>query len=107
MITRLKRVAWVDDCDYNLHLSNSLVPPLILLHLHLMYQSLRTNAGSRCYAKNVDAARMEWCIKVLAPVYTPDCHMALGASHYVFIKEIPISSEYYMESHLGGWGEKW
>lgn len=23
LVTRLKRIAWIDDCDYNLHLSNS------------------------------------------------------------------------------------
>jgi hypothetical protein len=26
LITKLKRTAWVDDCDYNMHLSNSYVP---------------------------------------------------------------------------------
>ncbi len=26
--TVTKRKAWVDDCDYNMHLSNSLVPPV-------------------------------------------------------------------------------
>ncbi|KAK4683865.1 hypothetical protein P7C73_g6351, partial [Tremellales sp. Uapishka_1] len=81
--TIVKRLAWFDDCDYNLHLSNS------------------------CYAKSLDAARMSWAIQVLAPVFTPGPHMALGASHYVFFKEIPIGSEYTMETRAGGWGDKW
>jgi len=33
--------------------------------------------------------------------------MAMGASHYVFFKEIPIGSEYTMEAKIGGWGDKW
>jgi len=28
VVTRLRRIAWLDDCDYNLHLSNSYVPLL-------------------------------------------------------------------------------
>ncbi|ORX39109.1 hypothetical protein BD324DRAFT_618540 [Kockovaella imperatae] len=81
--TRLKRIAWFDDCDYNLHLSNS------------------------CYAKNVDAARMKWAIDVILPAFRPGIHMALGATHYVFVKEIPLGSEYVMETRAGGWDEKW
>ena len=50
---------------------------------------------------------MDWCIEAMAPVFTPNVHMALGASHYVFIKEIPLGSEYVMETRVGGWGEKW
>lgn len=77
------RIAGPDDCDYNMHLSNS------------------------CYAKNGDAARMDLAIQAFAPIYTPGTYMAMGASHYVFFKEIPIGSEYVMEAKLGGWGEKW
>lgn len=33
--------------------------------------------------------------------------MALAGSHYIFIKEIPIGSEYTMETRAIGWGEKW
>lgn len=28
VVTRMRRIAWLDDCDYNLHLSNSYVPSL-------------------------------------------------------------------------------
>lgn len=57
--TRTKRIATLDDCDYNMHLSNS------------------------CYAAAGDAARMRLAIEALSPVFTPGVHMAMGASHYV------------------------
>jgi hypothetical protein len=50
---------------------------------------------------------MTWCIEALSPVFTPGVQMAFGASHYVFLKEIPMGSEYFIETKLGGWGEKW
>ncbi|WWC64056.1 uncharacterized protein I303_106663 [Kwoniella dejecticola CBS 10117] len=81
--TRINRIAWVDDCDYNLHLSNS------------------------AYAKNSDALKMKWCIEALSPLFTPGAHMALGATHYNFFKEIPLGAEYVMEARCGGWDEKW
>lgn len=80
---KTRRIATPDDCDYNMHLSNS------------------------CYAKNGDAVRMELAINAFSPIFTPGTYMAMGASHYVFFKEIPIGSEYVMEARLGGWGEKW
>jgi hypothetical protein len=50
---------------------------------------------------------MNYCIVALSPLFTPGSHMALGASHYVFFKEIPTGSEYVMECRTGGWGDKW
>jgi hypothetical protein len=50
---------------------------------------------------------MDWCIEAFSPFFTPGSHMALGASHYVFLKEIPMGMEYIMESRAAGWGEKW
>ncbi|WWC91230.1 uncharacterized protein L201_006172 [Kwoniella dendrophila CBS 6074] len=81
--TRINRIAWIDDCDYNLHLSNS------------------------AYAKNSDALKMKWCIEALSPLFTPGAHMALGATHYNFFKEIPLGAEYVMEAKCAGWDEKW
>ncbi|WVQ75525.1 hypothetical protein IAR50_005152 [Cryptococcus sp. DSM 104548] len=80
---RHKRIAGIDDCDYNLHLSNS------------------------CYAKNSDSLKMDFCIQLLSPVFTPGAHMALGATHYNFFKEVPIGMEYTMEAYTLGWDEKW
>ncbi|GFZ50334.1 hypothetical protein JCM24511_08091 [Saitozyma sp. JCM 24511] len=81
--TRLRRVAWLDDSDFNLHLSNS------------------------CYAKSADPARFEYAGEALGPVFHAGAHCALGATHYTFIREIPIGSEYVLESRAAGWGEKW
>lgn len=51
---------------------------------------------------------MDWCIKALSPSFTArGTYMALGATHYVFFKEIPIGSEYTMEAYCLGWDEKW
>ncbi|RXK37866.1 hypothetical protein M231_04864 [Tremella mesenterica] len=77
------RMVFVDDCDYNFHLSNS------------------------CYAKNGDAVRMQYCIDSFGPVFTPGVYIAMGASHYIFFKEIPFLSNYTMEASVVGWGEKW
>lgn len=60
----------------------------------------------RAYAKNLDASRMQWCMEAMAPAWTL-MNLALGGSHYVFIKEIPILSEYTIETRIVGWGEKW
>jgi hypothetical protein len=77
------RLALFDDCDYNFHLSNS------------------------CYAKNSDAAKMKFAIDGFAPCFVTGLHMALGASHWKYIKEIPMGSRYLMETRCGGWGDKW
>jgi len=50
---------------------------------------------------------MDWCIEAFSPFFTPGPHMALGASHYVFLKEIPLGTTYIMESQAVGWGDKW
>lgn len=77
------RRALFDDCDYNMHLSNS------------------------CYAKNSDAAKMKFAIEALAPTFATGMTMALGASHWKYIKEIPLGAKYLMETRCGGWGDKW
>lgn len=50
---------------------------------------------------------MQWYCAALSPIAAPGVVGALGASHYVFFKEIPMGSEYVMETRVGGWGEKW
>jgi len=50
---------------------------------------------------------MDLAIQAFSPIFTPGTYMAMGASHYVFFKEIPIGSEYTMEAKIGGWGDKW
>ncbi|ORY24764.1 hypothetical protein BCR39DRAFT_314242 [Naematelia encephala] len=81
--SRLWAKAWIDECDYNMHLSNS------------------------SYPKRLDEARMDWMLKAMSPAFTPKSHMALASTHFIFIKEIPMGSDYVMESRVGGWGDKW
>ncbi|WVQ81233.1 hypothetical protein IAT38_003355 [Cryptococcus sp. DSM 104549] len=78
-----KRRAWFDDCDYNMHLSNS------------------------CYSKNSDPVKFKYAINAFAPAFASGSFMALGATHWNFFKEVPIGSEYVMETRLAGWDEKW
>lgn len=78
-----KRRAWVDDCDYNMHLSNS------------------------CYAKSADHSMSAWMWDNLPVFVETGGYSALGGTHYTFIREIPILSEYTVETRVVGWGEKW
>nr|ODO03785.1 hypothetical protein L204_00124 [Cryptococcus depauperatus CBS 7855] len=80
---RHKMIAGVDDCDYNMHLSNS------------------------SYAKNSDVIKMDFCIQAMSPVFSSGAHMALGATHYNFFREIPIGAKYTIETYIVGWDEKW
>lgn len=81
--TKIKRIALFDDCDYNMHLSNS------------------------SYPKASDAGKMKWAIDNMAPCFATGLFMALGASHWQYFKEIPIGSTYTIETRLGGYGDKW
>lgn len=78
-----RRRALPDDCDFNMHLSNS------------------------CYAKNSDISRSQWIFAAVTPAMAAGVHMALGASHYTFAKEIRMGSGYEMETRAVGWGDKW
>ncbi|WVQ81226.1 hypothetical protein IAT38_003348 [Cryptococcus sp. DSM 104549] len=83
-VVKQKKVAWVDDCDYNMHLSNS------------------------AYAKNADSAKMDWAVEALGPVLViSGLGFGMGATHYSFFKEVPIGVPYVMECRCGGWDEKW
>ncbi|KAJ9107559.1 hypothetical protein QFC21_001018 [Naganishia friedmannii] len=75
--------AYYDDCDYNKHLSNS------------------------SYAKNLDYARLQASVDMLAPFFAPGGWMALGAGSYLFAKEIPIFADYEIHISIGGFEEKW
>ncbi|WVQ63935.1 uncharacterized protein L199_002091 [Kwoniella botswanensis] len=80
---RYERLAWFDDCDYRLHLSNS------------------------AYAKNCDPAELYFGMNMFAPALTTGCFLALGARHFNYFKEIPVGAKYVIETRCGGWDEKW
>lgn len=80
---RTTRRALLDDCDYNMHLSNS------------------------AYAKNSDQNKMNFAIDAFAPAFVTGGFMALGGSHWLYLKEIPMGMQYTMETRMAGWGDKW
>lgn len=71
------------DADYNLHLSNS------------------------AYGKNFDYARMRAFVHWFPSLILNGSRLGLGASHYHFIKEIPIGHQYEIRVNIVAWEEKW
>ncbi|KZT67856.1 hypothetical protein DAEQUDRAFT_728628 [Daedalea quercina L-15889] len=72
-----------DDSDFNLHLSNS------------------------CYAKSLDCVRLEAALKCFPTLFRAGGWMALGATHYNFLREIPILSPYEVRVRIAAWDNKW
>ncbi|TFY68123.1 hypothetical protein EVJ58_g1217 [Rhodofomes roseus] len=72
-----------DDSDFNLHLSNS------------------------CYAKNLDCARLEAALKYFPTLCRAGGWIALGATHFNFLREIPILAPYEIRMRIAGWDSKW
>lgn len=72
-----------DDCDYNLHLSNS------------------------SYAKNLDYNRIGFLAKRFLRAHFDGSHFALGGSTYTFHAEVPMMAKYEVEMSIGSWDEKW
>ncbi|KDQ21709.1 hypothetical protein BOTBODRAFT_61344 [Botryobasidium botryosum FD-172 SS1] len=83
LVTVIKTRAYIDDCDYNFHLNNA------------------------SFAKNLDSARLKICMDGFTSFFTEGGWMGLGASHFSFVREIPMNSEYEMHIGIGGWGDKW
>ncbi|KAF9816981.1 hypothetical protein IEO21_03746 [Rhodonia placenta] len=81
-------VAWrgwatPDDCDFNMHLSNS------------------------CYAKSFDWARLAYILKAFPAFFRTGGWMALGGTHYNFLREIRILSRYEVRVSIAAWDHKW
>ena len=72
-----------DECDYNIHLSNS------------------------SYSKILDGVRFKHALTHFTTVFRDGCWMALGASHLKFIREIPLGKSYEVRCYIGSWDEKW
>ncbi|KAG8973438.1 hypothetical protein FRC05_008829 [Tulasnella sp. 425] len=83
VVSTLKCYAGIDDCDYNMHLSNS------------------------CYAKSVDSARMKAAMDLFLPIFGDGGWMPLGGAQYQFVREIPLGTHYEIQTSIGGWEEKW
>ncbi|THU91343.1 hypothetical protein K435DRAFT_759363 [Dendrothele bispora CBS 962.96] len=78
-----KSFASFDECDYNLHLSNS------------------------SYAKALDGARFKLARELFTQFLRVGGHMPLAATHFHFIKEIPVLNPYEVRVSVGSWDEKW
>ncbi|KAI0048479.1 hypothetical protein FA95DRAFT_1582186 [Auriscalpium vulgare] len=78
-----KTWAGPDDCDYNLHLSNS------------------------SYAKSFDVARVGAAIKYFPTYVRTGGGLVVGATHFSFLREIPALSKYEVHVSIATWDEKW
>ncbi|KAI0077165.1 hypothetical protein K474DRAFT_1596562 [Panus rudis PR-1116 ss-1] len=78
-----KSWAGPDDSDFNLHLSNS------------------------SYAKNLDMARFDASLAINTTLFRCGGWVALGATHFKFVREIPMFSIYEMRTSIATWDNKW
>ncbi|KAG6842020.1 hypothetical protein C0991_003546 [Blastosporella zonata] len=76
-VVRYNTRASIDDSDFNGHLSNS------------------------SYAKTMDSARFKSALAMF-PMF-----FRAGATHYNFIREIPMMASYEVRLSVGGWDQKW
>ncbi|KAL4244040.1 THEM6/lcsJ thioesterase [Abortiporus biennis] len=72
-----------DDCDFQMHLSNS------------------------CYAKNLDAVRYKAALEMFPTFFRCGGWMALAATHYKFVREIPMFTKYEIKMTMATWEDKW
>lgn len=75
--------ATFDEIDFMGHLSNS------------------------SYAKNCDAARFKAAVAMFPHFFRAGGWMALSATHYHFLHEIPKFAKYEIRTSIGGWDQKW
>lgn len=75
--------AMPDDCDYNVHMSNS------------------------AYAKNLDYNRIGFLAKRFMRAHFDGSHFALGGATYTYHAEVPMMAKYEIEMGIGAWDDKW
>lgn len=83
MVTVYKTRATMDDSDFNGHLSNS------------------------SYAKTLDSARFYMAINMFTMFFRSGGWMALGGTHFIYLREIPMMTEYEVRSSVASWDQKW
>ncbi|KAF9523669.1 hypothetical protein CPB83DRAFT_862450 [Crepidotus variabilis] len=72
-----------DDSDWNLHMSNS------------------------CYPKILDGARLKAAVELFPMFFRAGGWLPLAATHFHFVKEIPMLSSYEVRLTMGAWDHKW
>ncbi|KAJ7167211.1 hypothetical protein C8R43DRAFT_984511, partial [Mycena crocata] len=80
--TSYKSWASFDDCDYNLHMSNS------------------------AYPKILDMVRMKAALKHFPAYLRTGGFLTLAGTHFDFIREIPILSKYEARVDIASWDDK-
>ncbi|KIM37735.1 hypothetical protein M413DRAFT_448252 [Hebeloma cylindrosporum] len=83
MVVPYNTWASIDDSDFNGHLSNS------------------------SYAKTLDSARFKTAVDMFPMFFPTGGWMALAATHYHFIREVPILSSYEVRTSIAAWDQKW
>ncbi|KAF8121094.1 hypothetical protein EV363DRAFT_958110 [Boletus edulis] len=84
LTTVYKRWATIDDIDvFGMHLSNS------------------------SYAKALDSARSKAALKYFPAWSRSGGQLALGATHYYFLREIPPLVRFEVRLTIGSWDHKW
>ncbi|KAJ7469181.1 hypothetical protein FB451DRAFT_1255982 [Mycena latifolia] len=73
----------VDDSDFNLHMSYS------------------------SYAKALDSSRFRLALATFPNIFRCGGWVPLAATHYHFIREIPMLSRYEVRASIGAWDDKW
>lgn len=78
-----KSWAGVDDCDFNGHMSNS------------------------SYPKTLDCARFKSALLMFPRYLNAGGWIGLAATHFNFIREIPMFSSFELRMSIGAWEQKW
>ncbi|KAJ6556211.1 hypothetical protein B0H19DRAFT_994471 [Mycena capillaripes] len=78
-----ERLVGFDDADFNLHMSNS------------------------SYAKALDSARFRLALATFPNIFRCGGWVPLAATHFHFIREIPMLSRYEVRTTIGAWDGKW
>ncbi|KAJ7662711.1 hypothetical protein DFH06DRAFT_987340 [Mycena polygramma] len=73
----------LDDSDFNLHMSNS------------------------SYAKALDSARFRLALATFPNIFRCGGWVPLAATHFHYIREIPMLTRYEVRTTIGAWDEKW
>ncbi|KAF7360942.1 Peptidase A1 domain-containing protein [Mycena sanguinolenta] len=77
------RLVGLDDADFNLHMSNS------------------------SYPKTLDSVRFRLALGTFPNLLRCGGWCALAATHFHFIREIPMLTRYEVRTSVGAWDEKW
>ncbi|KAG6828966.1 hypothetical protein H0H92_006148 [Tricholoma furcatifolium] len=82
-VVRYNTWASIDDSDFNGHLSNS------------------------SYGKTLDSSRFKAALAMFPMFFRAGGWMALAATHYNFIREIPMLASYEVRLSVAAWDQKW